>query len=692
MKQHIADLRNHNKKFFTPPLIFIAVLFAVTNCFSQPRLQNPEHKKYNPSYHYYPSGDPTGLFYLDGRYYNNWGGAYSTDLVHWKYAPAGRDALRWRLSDSSLSKAERDSLMARMPRLGGSGTIIVDRNNTSGFGKDGKPVLISLWHNDIQPWGNQVIGLAYSNDTAKTWIRYEKFPVLDINNREFRDPLVFWHEPTKKWIMAIGLAEAPKVKFFNSDNLKDWTYLSEFGPWGAVGGVWECADFFPLAVDGDPNKKKWLLAISVQPLSGQYFIGDFDGKKFTLDSSFVRHLSYDKYLPQGTVLFDFERGSDEWKMEGEAFLESPSNQALLGQGAVMGHFGRFYLNSHHNKGQANGKLTSPGFKITKKYINFLYGGIYDPQNQNLHLIVEGKNVRSQTGNNSGGLLWSSWDVSEFLGKEAKIEAVDKGSGFILADQFILCDEPVKSGREEAFWIDYGPDFFAVRSWSNYAENEKRRIWTAWMGSWRYAGVEPVRGLQTIPRSVELKTFPEGIRLVQKPINELESLRKTSKSIGANTFEGVWKADKIKPSKNTYELIAEIENISSEEFGVKIGVGNNQQTVVGYSVKDEEIYVDRRKSGLVDFSGLFPQLNKGYLKNRTNTVKLHLFVDHSSIEVFANNGEAAISGKIYPDPASVGIEFFSTKGKVRIKSVKLWELGSIELEKSLTDSKSLTVFK
>ena len=134
-----------------------------------------------------------------------------------------------------------------------------------------------------------------------------------------------------------------------------------------------------------------------------------------------------------------------------------------------------------------------------------------------------------------------------------------------------------------------------------------------MGSWRYAGVEPVRGMQTVPRTVELKTFPEGIRLVQSRIKELESLRKTLQSATDITFEGVWKSDKLKPSKNTYELILEIENLSAEDFGAKIGVGNNQQTVVGYSVKDEEIYIDRRKSGLVSFSTLFPESNKGFLR-------------------------------------------------------------------------------
>ena len=180
--------RNNCNKFLVQAVIVCATLFAFTYCFGQPQPQKPEFRKYNPSYHYYPSGDPTGLFYINGKYYNNWGGAYSTDLVHWKYSPFGREALRFRLSDSTLPKTLRDSLMARMPRLGGSGTVIVDWNNTSGFGKDGKPPLISLWHNDTQPWGNQVVGLAYSNDTAKTWIRYDKFRywILTIGNSETR--------------------------------------------------------------------------------------------------------------------------------------------------------------------------------------------------------------------------------------------------------------------------------------------------------------------------------------------------------------------------------------------------------------------------------------------------------------------------------------------------------------------------
>ena len=588
------------------------------------------------------------------------------------------------LRDSTLPKSVRDSIarndsiVRRQSRLGGSGTIVVDWNNTSGFGKNGAPPLISLFHNGVPPWSTQVVGIAYSNDTAKTWTRYEKFPVLDINSREFRDPKVFWYAPTQKWIMVIGWAESPKVKFFSSPNLKDWELMSDFGPWGAVDGVWECADFFPLSVDGNASKIKWVLAISVQPQNAQYFIGDFDGTRFTLDPQFAQALSNTDYLPKGDVVFDFEKGIDEWKMEGDAFVESPSNQALFQQGAIMGQQGRFFINSFHNRGTGKGKITSPAFKMAKTYLDFLSGGNYIPNEESINLLIDNKVVRSHTGNNSGGLRWTSWDVSEFKGKTATIEIVDNSSnGAIYADHIMLTDKPVDTGRQKAFWTDYGADFFAVRSWNNYAENENRRIWTAWMGSWRYGGTEPVRGIQTIPRELSLKTFPEGVRLVQSPIKELQSLRVNERTTDQNTFEGIWAPAKISPTKNTYEIEVEFENMAAQEFGMQLYVGGDQKTIVGYSVKNQEIYVDRRNSGLDNFIGLFEEISKGPLKNRNNHLKLHIFLDNCSVEVFANDGETVLSSKIYPDPSSVGIQFFS-KGKVKVTSFKIWDLASVNM--------------
>jgi sucrose-6-phosphate hydrolase SacC (GH32 family) len=616
------------------------------------RRTTPE--KWLPAYHYYPSGDPTGLFYFGGKYYNAWGRSASTDLVHWQTTGQQR------------------------ARLGGSGSIVVDWNNTSGLGVDGRPPLLSFWHNETQPLREQVIGMAYSNDTARTWTRYETYPVLRINSREFRDPKVFWYEPDKKWVMVIGWAEIPKIMFFQSPNLIDWTFMSEFGPWGATNGVWECADFFPLPVDGDPNNVKWVLAISVQPFAGQYFVGNFDGTRFTMDPEFVTYYTRDRYLPQGQLLFDFEHGLDNWTQTGDAFAESPSGQGLYRQGAIMGREGQFYLNSFHNEAKSTGTITSPAFDLTRDYLNFKIGGAYAPNEESVNLLVDGKVVRSETGRSSNNLQWASWDVTPWRGKKAQIQVVDaqdSGYGCIFADHFVLCDKPVKvdEGREQSLWFDYGPDFFAVRAWNNYAPDEKRIIWTAWMSSWRYTGEEPMRGIQAVPREVKLKRFPEGIRLIQEPIAELQALRGKRTTEAAKTFEGVWKPTKLKPSRNVYELIADITPVDATEFGIKLCVGGTEKTIVGYNVADENIYVDRRQSGKVDFSGLFPKKTEGHLENRNGTVRLHIFVDKCSVEVFANNGEVVFSDKIYPDPSSTGIEFFSNNGTINVTHVEMYEL-------------------
>jgi sucrose-6-phosphate hydrolase SacC (GH32 family) len=173
----------------------------------------------------------------------------------------------------------------------------------------------------------------------------------------------------------------------------------------------------------------------------------------------------------------------------------------------------------------------------------------------------------------------------------------------------------------------------------------------------------------------LRTFPGGIRLVQRPITELQTLRKTAHQAPENTFEGRW-APGIKLSKNNYELEVEFENQDAVEFGLKLCVGDRQKTIVGYSVRDQQLYVDRRNSGLDSFIGLFKTVSAGPMASSNKTVKMHVFVDNSSIEVFGNDGETVLSSKIYPDPSSLGIELFSNQGKVTVRSLKVWELSPI----------------
>lgn len=238
---------------------------------------------YRPQYHFTPAvnwmNDPNGLVYYDGEYhlfyqYNpfgdrwghmSWGHAVSPDLVHWEHLP--------------LAIAEANGVMAF------SGSAVVDWKNTSGFGHGGNPPLVAIYIGHRE--GNQSQYLAYSNDRGRTWTQFAGNPVLDIGSAEFRDPKVFWYEPERKWVMAVVKATEHKVSFYSSRDLKQWTHLSDFGPAAAVGGVWEVPDLFQLPVDGDPDDTRWVLQVDLNPggpvggSGGQYFIGSFDGTRFT---------------------------------------------------------------------------------------------------------------------------------------------------------------------------------------------------------------------------------------------------------------------------------------------------------------------------------------------------------------------------------------------------------------------------
>ena len=253
---------------------------------------------YRPQVHFTPTAhwinDPNGLVYYKGIYHlffqyhpyssvwgpMHWGHATSKDMIHWKHEP-----------------------IAIYPDTIGtifSGSAVVDKNNTSGFGKNGQAPLVAIFtqhnmegekagKNDFQ---NQSI--AYSND-YKTWIKYTGNPVIkNPGERDFRDPKVMWYEPAKKWIMSLAVKDC--ITFYSSPDLKSWTKESEFGKGrGAHGGGWECPDLISL---DDKGKQRWVLIVNLNPggpnlgSGTQYFVGDFNGKTFTSDQTETRWLDY----------------------------------------------------------------------------------------------------------------------------------------------------------------------------------------------------------------------------------------------------------------------------------------------------------------------------------------------------------------------------------------------------------------
>ena len=275
-------------------------LFLMTGYMSvraQSITQRPE--LYRPQIHFSPKehwmNDPNGMVYQNGVYHlffqhypegtvwgpMHWGHAISKDLVHFQEQPIA-------LYPDSLGYIF-------------SGSAVVDRNNTSGFGEYGKIPLVAIYTNH-DPKGEKAGGntyqnqsIAYSLDKGKTWTKYEHNPVLrNPGISDFRDPKVMWYEAGKKWIMT--LATKDRISFYSSPNLKEWTKESEFGErLGAHGGVWECPDLFTLNYKG---QKIWVLVVNINPggpnggSATQYFTGSFDGHRFTPDDRNIKWLDY----------------------------------------------------------------------------------------------------------------------------------------------------------------------------------------------------------------------------------------------------------------------------------------------------------------------------------------------------------------------------------------------------------------
>lgn len=347
---------------------------------------------YRPAYHFSPAknwmNDPNGMVYHKGIYHlffqhnpsgntwgnMSWGHATSTDLVHWQEQPL------------AISTDTQEDVF--------SGSVVVDKNNTSGLGTTENPPLIAIYtsaYKDASPHrGLQAESLAYSLDDGQTWTKYSADPVLNRNSANFRDPKVFWYSTAEGgyWVMAAVEALDHKVLLYKSTNLKDWTALSEFGPANATGGLWECPDLFPLAVDGDPNNVKWVMVVNINPggvaggSAGQYFVGSFDGVTFTSETT-----KPSDALPSGTPVAGFNDGTyNGWAVSNEPgnwkngpFTDAPAAGTLPGQNLVGGFVGAGLVNSFNDGDWPLGSMSSPGFTVDSDYINFLVGGGQHPR-------------------------------------------------------------------------------------------------------------------------------------------------------------------------------------------------------------------------------------------------------------------------------------------------------------------------
>ena len=464
-----------------------------------------------PRYHFTPPqnfmNDPNGLVFFDGEYHlfyqhnpfgevwghMSWGHAVSRDLVHWEQLP--------------VALHEENDVMIF------SGSAVVDWFNTSGFGTPGNPALVAIYtgHSETE----QTQNLAYSTDHGRTWKKYEGNPVIAIGERDFRDPKVFWHEPSRQWIMVTVLSDQHKVRFDGSTDLKHWSYLGDFGPAGATDGQWECPDLFALPVESETGLTKWVLKVDVLKGTGaQYFVGDFDGTQFTNDVS-----------------------ADEIKR-----------------------------------------------------------------------------------------------------------------------------------------VDFGADFYAAQSWSD--EPNGRRIWIAWMNNWHYANdipTSPWRGLFSVPRQLSLRRFHEGLRLVQQPIEELGQFTKSiyyAENVDIAHANEQLAALKIDMAQ---EIEVQFDLDTAMNVGLKLCTGDGEETIIGYDVRSQELFVNRESAGDSAFSDRFAGVHRAPLASQGGKISLHIFLDSCSIEVFADGGSTVISDLIFPQSQNLRPEFYASEGNAKLAILDICSL-------------------
>lgn len=483
--------------FFTTSIVVMFILWSVRSSFGQKVYNEP----YRPQYHFSPEkgwiGDPSGLIFYQGKYQMFWWGkASSTDLVHYQ-------------QESSKVMTGDDGTIEYF-----TGSMAIDKNNMAGFGKDAMVAAYTIFNKSTK---NQSQGISYSTN-GLIFNYYKGNPILDVVSTEFRDPTIFWYEPTSKWIMVVAKALEKKIKFYASNDLKNWTWLSDFGPAGAHDKAWECPDLFQLPVDGDLDNKKWVLVVSIDWAREQYFIGNFDGVKFTLD---------------------------------------------------------------------------------------------------------------------------------------------------------------KSNPTEPLYVDSGLDFYASRTFRDYDNTLKTTTSLGWIATWDYAQKVPStwgKGFWSIPRDLELKTFPEGIRMIQKPNPNLQTLRQSHVSFVRKLTKGTSLMMEFAPKENIYELDATFSIDVPNVFGFNLCVGNGRKVTFSYDTRAEILTIDRTNCSDVPIEK-FARTSLAKVTPKDKQIHMHFFVDKSSIELFINEGKAIFTLLTYPGEKQTGIETFAEHDGT-IMGVNAWELKSI----------------
>jgi fructan beta-fructosidase len=228
--------------------------------------------------------------------------------------------------------------------------------------------------------------------------------------------------------------------------------------------------------------------------------------------------------------------------------------------------------------------------------------------------------------------------------------------------------------DRTLWFDYGRDCYCALTWNHQPADQPKAI-MGWMNNWEYAKEVPTtpwRGQMTAPRKMALRTFAEGIRLVQEPVDALKGQHGRTLALSGPPAMVNQRIAAFGPGK-ALDLDVSIDLGSSTTAGFRLRKGTSEEVVIGYDSTRHELFADRTRAGNITFHKQFASVTKAPLESRDGKLKLRILLDSNSVEVFANDGKVAMTNLIFPGEAALGLEFFGNGGPARIMSGTLWEM-------------------
>jgi len=229
------------------------------------------------------------------------------------------------------------------------------------------------------------------------------------------------------------------------------------------------------------------------------------------------------------------------------------------------------------------------------------------------------------------------------------------------------------------WIDYGKDDYAGVTWSDIPASDGRRIFIGWMSNWQYGTQVPTvkwRSAMTFPRTLSLVKENGSYVLESRPIREIAKLHVKSVTIKPLQVTGMKNMTPSVPfalSPMEMDITFHIGTKTENKFGIQLSNEMNEKLIIGYDVVKKQLFVDRRKSGIVSFSPDFPAIATAPCVLKNHQLRLHILLDAASVEVFAQNGTTVLTDIFFPTQPYNQFSLFSNKGTVEVDNMTLWKL-------------------